>query len=172
MHVEAQVDAAGTCGRGGSRRRLRAARRRRGRLHLEPAQRGRRPGAGAQRLRANHVVLATAPLPAKLAAAAVSVEDEHFYSSTFINVASGIGRAAIAAMHGSGDPGGKHDPQQLAKELYPSGSGFASEVRDLGLGIRISTTFTRARDSGCISTPATTATASGATLQRHGGTSA
>ena len=83
------------------------------------------------------------PVPEKLAAAVVSVEDEHFYSNTFVNVASGVGRAALAALHGGGDPGGSTIPQQLAKELYGSGSGLASEIRDLGLGMRISMAFPR-----------------------------
>ncbi|HWF26754.1 MAG TPA: hypothetical protein VG275_14955, partial [Solirubrobacteraceae bacterium] len=46
------------------------------------------------------------PLPSRLATAVVDVEDEHFYSNVFVNVLAGAGRAALAALHTSQDPGG------------------------------------------------------------------
>ena len=62
------------------------------------------------------------PLPTKLSEAEVAVEDEHFYSNVLLDVFDGAARAALTALHSSGDPGGSTIAQQLAKQLYPSGS--------------------------------------------------
>ena len=71
------------------------------------------------------------PLPVKLAEAVVAVEDEHFYSNALVNIFDGAARAGLAALHTSGDPGGSTIAQQLAKQLYPVGSGSR---RHLGAG--------------------------------------
>lgn len=94
---------------------------------------------------AHHGALGSGPPPRRLAAAVVSVEDEHFYSNAIVNVAAGAGRAALAALRGSGDPGGSTIPQQLAKELYGGPGGFAATARALGLGVKLSLTYTRAQ---------------------------
>lgn len=95
--------------------------------------------------RGHHGTLGTLPLPSRLAAAAVSVEDEHFYSSVVVNVFAGIGRAALATLHGSGDPGGSTIGQQLAKELYGDGSGLGAKLQEMGLGVKLSMSYTRAQ---------------------------
>jgi penicillin-binding protein 1A len=78
------------------------------------------------------------PPPAKLAAAVVAVEDEHFYSNFVIDILDGAGRAALAALHTSGDPGGSTIAQQLATQLYGRGSGLAGTLQKIGLGVKLS----------------------------------
>ena len=73
---------------------------------------------------AHHGTIGTLPVPSRLAAAVVAVEDEHFYSNVVVNVLDGVGRAALATLHSSSDPGGSTIAQQLAKELYGKGSGL------------------------------------------------
>ncbi len=51
--------------------------------------------------------------PSRLAAAVVSVQDEHFYSNFAINVLSGVGRPALAALQTEQDPRGSTIEQQL-----------------------------------------------------------
>ncbi len=92
-------------------------------------------------LSAHHGMAAGLPLPPKLAEAIVSVEDEHFYSNVFINVADGAGRAAIAALTRKGDPGGSTIEQQLAKQLYPHGPGLAGTLSEIGLGVKLALTY-------------------------------
>jgi membrane peptidoglycan carboxypeptidase len=99
------------------------------------------PARVAAIARAHHETLGPSEVPPKLAAAVVSVEDEHFYSNAVVNVGSGIGRAALAMLQGGGDTGGSTIPQQLAKALYGSGDGLGAKLRELGLGLRLSWTF-------------------------------
>jgi penicillin-binding protein 1A len=81
------------------------------------------------------------PLPSRLATAVVDVEDEHFYSNVFVNVLAGAGRAALAALHTSQDPGGSTISQQLAKQLYGAGG----TLREIGLGVKLSLHYSHAR---------------------------
>ncbi len=97
----------------------------------------------AQILSAHHGKTAGLPLPPKLAEAIVSVEDEHFYSNVFINVADGAGRAAIAALKRRGDPGGSTIEQQLAKQLYPHGPGLAGMLSEIGLGVKLALSYSK-----------------------------
>ena len=81
--------------------------------------------------------------PAKLGAAVVSVEDEHFYSNFAVNVIDGAGRAAIATLHTDRDPGGSTIDQQLAKQLYPHGSGLLGTLQEIGLGVKLSLDYSK-----------------------------
>ncbi len=101
------------------------------------------PAQVAEILNAHHGKAAGLPLPPKLAEAIVSVEDEHFYSNVFINVADGAGRAAIATLKRSGDPGGSTIEQQLAKQLYPHGPGLAGTLSEIGLGVKLALTYSK-----------------------------
>jgi membrane peptidoglycan carboxypeptidase len=76
--------------------------------------------------------------PVRLADAVVSTEDENFYDGVVLNVASGAGRAAVAALQGNEDPGGSTIAQQLAKRLYPHGGGVVGTLEQIGLGIKLS----------------------------------
>jgi len=94
-----------------------------------------------ERARRHHARLMSPPLPSRLADSVVAVEDEHFYSNAFVDVFYGIARAAVASVRGAGDPGGSTIAQQLAKQLYPQGSGFFATLREVGLGIKLSLVY-------------------------------
>jgi membrane peptidoglycan carboxypeptidase len=81
------------------------------------------------------------PPPQRLAIAVVSTEDENFYDNVFFNVASGAGRAAVAAVGTSEDPAGSTIPQQLAKQLYPHGAGVVGTLEEIGLGVKLSLAY-------------------------------
>jgi len=86
----------------------------------------------------HHAVASRFPPPAKLATSVVVVEDEHFYSNFLVNILDGAGRAALATLQRSGDPGGSTIAQQLAKQLYGHGSGLTGTLREIGLGVKLS----------------------------------
>jgi membrane peptidoglycan carboxypeptidase len=81
--------------------------------------------------------------PVRLGDSAVAVEDEHFYSNFLINVIDGAGRAALATLQTSQDPGGSTIDQQLAKQLYGHGSGVAATLREIGLGVKLSLDYSK-----------------------------
>lgn len=107
------------------------------------------PGVGDARARAGRLVRAhhgqrdPLPLPTKLADALVAVEDEHFYSNVFLNVFDGAARAAVATVRRRGDPGGSTISQQLAKQLYPHGAGLAGTLEEIGLGVKLSLSYSK-----------------------------
>ena len=88
-------------------------------------------------------VVGRLPLPTKLAEAIVAVEDEHFYSNVALNIVDGAARAAVTALHTSGDPGGSTIAQQLAKQLYRSGGGFGATLEQVGLGLKLSLSYSK-----------------------------
>jgi len=83
------------------------------------------------------------PLPGKLAAAVVAVEDEHFYANPAIDVLDGAGRAAVAALSAGGDPGGSTIAQQLAGELYGRQAGLGGTLTEIGVGVKLALTYPR-----------------------------
>ena len=107
------------------------------------------PGVGdaqarvAAIVRAHHGEMETLPLPARLTAAVVAVEDEHFYSNVFVNVFDGSARAAFAMFRRNGDPGGSTIAQQLAKQLYPHRPGLSGTLDEIGLGVKLSVTYSK-----------------------------
>ena len=82
-------------------------------------------------------------MPTKLAEAEVAVEDEHFYSNVLVNMFDGAARAALTALHSHGDPGGSTIAQQLAKQLYASGAGFGGTLEQVGLGLKLSLSYSK-----------------------------
>jgi membrane peptidoglycan carboxypeptidase len=68
----------------------------------------------------------------------VAVEDEHFYSNFVVEILDGAGRAALAALQASSDPGGSTIPQQLAKQLYGHGRSLGATLNEIGLGVKLS----------------------------------
>jgi len=96
-------------------------------------------------VRAHHAQMDTLPIPTKLAAAVVAVEDEHFYSNVFVNMFDGAARSAWATVHQRGDPGGSTIAQQLAKQLYPHGPGLSATLAEIGLGLKLSVTFSKSQ---------------------------
>jgi hypothetical protein len=107
------------------------------------------PGVGDARarvaaiVRAHHGDMGALPLPAKLTAAMVAVEDEHFYSNVFVNVFDGSVRAGFAMLRRRGDPGGSTIAQQLAKQLYPHRPGLSGTLDEIGLGVKLSVTYSK-----------------------------
>ncbi len=107
------------------------------------------PGVGnaparVQRILAlHHGVDAGTPPSTKLGDAVVAVEDEHFYSNFLISVLDGAGRAALATLQASQDPGGSTIPQQLAKQLYGGGGGVGATLREIGLGVKLSLRYSK-----------------------------
>ncbi|HVC39998.1 MAG TPA: biosynthetic peptidoglycan transglycosylase [Candidatus Dormibacteraeota bacterium] len=80
-------------------------------------------------------------VPTRLGEAVVAVEDEHFYAGPLVNVLDGLGRAGLATLHGSGDPGGSTIDQQLAKQLYGQGAGLTASIRELALGLKLAVSY-------------------------------
>jgi penicillin-binding protein 1A len=79
--------------------------------------------------------------PRRLGDAVVAVEDEHFYANFIINMLEGAGRAALAALHTSQDPGGSTIAQQLAKQLY----GSNGTLREIGLSVKLYVNYSKAQ---------------------------
>lgn len=94
-------------------------------------------------MRSHHESTAVLPTPGRLVASVVSVEDEHFYDNVAINVATGAGRAALAALRTSQDPGGSTIDQQLANELYGHGHGVGATLREIGLGVKLALHYSK-----------------------------
>ncbi|HET8979386.1 MAG TPA: transglycosylase domain-containing protein [Solirubrobacteraceae bacterium] len=84
------------------------------------------------------------PAPHRLVASVIAVEDEHFYDNVVINVLTGAGRAALATLQTSQDPGGSTIDQQLAKQLYGHGhGGLGSTLREIGLGVKLALRYSK-----------------------------
>lgn len=92
----------------------------------------------ARQIMAAHHEAAAMPVPARLAAAVIATEDEHFDDNVAVNVATGMARAGVAVAGGDTNPGGATIDQQLAKALYgQSGGGVTGTLRQIGLGIKL-----------------------------------
>lgn len=94
-------------------------------------------------MRSHHESTAVLPTPGRLVASVVSVEDEHFYDNVAINVLTGAGRAALAALRTSQDPGGSTIDQQLATQLYGRDRGVAGTLREIGLGVKLALRYSK-----------------------------
>ena len=95
-------------------------------------------------LQEHHGVDMRLPPPRKLGDAVVAVEDEHFYANFIINILEGAGRAALATLHTSQDPGGSTLAQQLAKQLY----GHGSTLREIGLSVKLYISYSKPQIMG------------------------
>lgn len=107
-----------------------------------PSVRG-APARVAAIVRAHHGKIDALPAPARLAAAVVAVEDRHFFSNVFMDVFDGMARGALATVRQAGDPGGSTIDQQLAKQLYPRSVGLGGTLEEIGLGVKLSVTFSK-----------------------------
>jgi penicillin-binding protein 1A len=109
------------------------------------------PGVGDAEMRVQRILHAHGgsdsglPLPRKLASSVVAVEDEHFYSNVVVDVLDGAGRAALATLHTSRDPGGSTIAQQLAKQLYGHGGGLLATLQEIGLAVKLSLSYPKTR---------------------------
>ncbi|MGH7608938.1 MAG: biosynthetic peptidoglycan transglycosylase [Candidatus Dormibacteria bacterium] len=108
------------------------------------------PGVGDARRRAANLaaqhreVLLRSPVPHRLASALVAVEDENFYANPFVDVFAGVLRAGLSTLTTRGDPGGSTIEQQLCKQLYPQGRDTLASLRELGMGLKLALTQSRA----------------------------
>jgi penicillin-binding protein 1A len=100
---------------------------------------------GDAQARARRIMLAhgepvgSLPTPRPLVDSVISVEDEHFNDNVVVNVLTGAGRAALAALQTSQDPGGSTIDQQLARQLYGGGS----TLREIGLGVKLAVHYSK-----------------------------
>ncbi len=94
-----------------------------------------------QILKVHHGIDLGLPPPRRLGDAVVAVEDEHFYANFIINMLEGAGRAALAALHTSQDPGGSTIAQQLAKQVY----GHNGTLREIGLSVKLYINYSKAQ---------------------------
>jgi membrane peptidoglycan carboxypeptidase len=107
------------------------------------------PGVGDALSRVKHIlavhhgIYEPPPPPRKLGDAVVAVEDEHFYDNFVVNVADGVGRAALGVLQADRDPGGSTIDQQLAKQLYGDGDGIGGTLEAIALGVKLSLTYPR-----------------------------
>src|ERR1700727_2693278 len=84
------------------------------------------PSVGDARTRVHQIMTShhegtAMPVPAKLAAAAIATEDEHFDDNVVFNVATGAGRAGIDVLSGGSNSGGAPIDPQLRKRLFNDG---------------------------------------------------
>lgn len=80
-------------------------------------------------------------VPATFSAAVVATEDSRFYTHHGIDLV-GIGRAGLALVRSSGDPGGSTLDQQLAKTLYP-GQGVSGKAVQVVLAVKLDATWSK-----------------------------
>jgi membrane peptidoglycan carboxypeptidase len=106
------------------------------------------PGVGdaQRRVAAHHQPLLRGPLPARVAAAVVAVEDERYWRHGAIDPIA-IGRAALEGIaHPGRDTGGSTIAQQLAKQLYERGSdGPLATLRAVGLAFKLEHRYSKAQ---------------------------
>jgi penicillin-binding protein 1A len=85
------------------------------------------------------------PVPSRFSGALVATEDHRFYSELGIDPFA-VARVTRAKLIGGQDQGGATLYQQLAKMLYtPGKSGFAIEVEQVMLGIKLRFAYSRAQ---------------------------
>ena len=73
-------------------------------------------------VREHHGQMGGLPLPAKLAAAVVATEDEHFYSNVVVDVLAGMGRAALATLRAVVTPAAARSPSSSPSDSTARGA--------------------------------------------------
>lgn len=82
------------------------------------------------------------PQPDRVGEAIIATEDSHFFRHHGLD-ALGVGRAVLAAVHGSRrDFGGATLDQQLMKELY-TGNGLAAKVEQVELSFKLEARYSK-----------------------------
>ena len=99
-----------------------------------------------RRVAAHHQPLSRGPLPGRVAAAVVAVEDERYWHHGAIDPIA-IGRATVEGIaHPGRDTGGSTIAQQLAKELYEGGAdGPLATLRAVGLAFKLEHRYSKAQ---------------------------
>ena len=94
--------------------------------------------------REHHIAYPGPPVPAYFAQALVATEDHRFNSDPGVDPLA-LARVAVSWITGREDQGGSTIDQQLAKNLYTGGrSGFANDVEQVALAVKLNRTYTRA----------------------------
>jgi membrane peptidoglycan carboxypeptidase len=109
------------------------------------------PSAGqatqlAQRAAADHhIQYPGPPVPKSFAQALVATEDHRFYTNPGVDPLA-LTRVVAAKITGKQDQGGSTITQQLAKMLYtPGQTGFATELEQVTLAMKLNMTYTKAQ---------------------------
>jgi penicillin-binding protein 1A len=103
-------------------------------------------GDARRRVAAHHQPLMSGPLPRRVAAAVVAVEDERYWHHGAIDPIA-IGRATVEGIaHPGRDTGGSTITQQLAKALYEGGAdGPLATLRAVGLAFKLEHRYSKAQ---------------------------
>lgn len=92
-----------------------------------------------------HIQYPGPPVPQNFAQALVATEDHRFYTNPGVDPLA-IARVIGAKITGKQDQGGSTITQQLAKMLYtPASSGFATEIEQVTLAMKLNMTYTKAQ---------------------------
>jgi membrane peptidoglycan carboxypeptidase len=91
----------------------------------------------------HHISYPGAAVPQNFAQALVATEDHRFYTDPGVDPLA-IARVIGAKLTGKQDQGGSTLAQQLAKMLYtPGSSGFATEIEQVTLAVKLNMTYTK-----------------------------
>lgn len=91
----------------------------------------------------HHIAYPGAAVPRNFAQALVATEDHRFYTDPGVDPLA-IARVIGAKITGKQDQGGSTLAQQLAKMLYtPDSSGFATEIEQVTLAMKLNMTYTK-----------------------------
>jgi membrane peptidoglycan carboxypeptidase len=92
----------------------------------------------------HHIAFPGPQVPAYFAQALVATEDHRFYADPGVDPLA-LGRVVISWIIGRKDQGGSTIDQQLAKNLFTSGhSGFAQDIEQVVMAIKLNRTYSRA----------------------------
>lgn len=91
----------------------------------------------------HHIPYPGPPVPQNFAKALIATEDHRFYTDPGVDPLA-LARVVGAKITGKEDQGGSTIAQQLAKMLYtPGSSGFATEIEQVMLAMKINMTYTK-----------------------------
>jgi len=91
----------------------------------------------------HHIAYPGPPVPSQFAKALIATEDHRFYTNPGVDPLA-LGRVLAAKIGGKQDQGGSTIAQQLAKMLYtPGSSGFATELEQVTLAMKLNMTYTK-----------------------------
>lgn len=91
----------------------------------------------------HHISYPGPPVPALFAKALIATEDHRFYTNPGVDPLA-LARVLAAKITGKQDQGGSTIAQQLAKMLYtPGSSGFATELEQVTLAMKLNMTYTK-----------------------------
>jgi membrane peptidoglycan carboxypeptidase len=94
--------------------------------------------------REHHIAYPGPPVPQYFAQALIATEDHRFNTDPGVDPLA-MARVAVSWVTGRKDQGGSTIDQQLAKNLYTGGhSGFARDIEQLAMAVKLNQTYSRA----------------------------